>query len=296
MDGNNERHDTSWFRATILLQSNGSLIVDYQKSIKMSHKELMLRSFENCSLRLFDKSDSLQGLEISNTEFMMAYSGFEYIMPLCYRFILPAASMQAFLKGLDSSCPNLNQREIVRLLPTNAAVNGSPESISSSKYKADFISLSRAMDLRRTMERKAGIKQRRGAFHCLPAFFSTDLIHGSWWYVVGSALCTVIALIVLVNNLVVDFFGNDDSILPHQAYDIAWGMLLASGVFFTIGSILFVRACNFPPLPPLKYLPCLSHEDVMGTWFFILAIFPALPYCFVYLVMHLYQRNHNIIW
>lgn len=176
---------------------------------------------------------------------------------------------------------------------------------------------------------------RRHAFTWLPIYFTSDLVHGSWWYVIGSAFSILICLIVLLNDYELLSIGNDDSILPADAYRLAWGLLLASsehthtihtyictyiyiqtyilslcstyiqlshlciciytynihvcpsplGLFFTIGSIAFVRVTNEPPLQPIPSCSCLTSDELFGTWFFFMAVFPAVPYCFIYLAV-----------
>ena len=50
------------------------------------------------------------------------------------------------------------------------------------------------------------IKQSRGAFKYLPVYFTNDLVHGSWWMVVGSLLGTIIPIVPLF-DIYLHFFS-----------------------------------------------------------------------------------------
>lgn len=80
--------------------------------------------------------------------------------------------------------------------------------------------------------------------------------------------------------------GNDDSILSAYWFDVAWSLLLLAGVLFTVGSLVFVRAVHQdPPMKPL--LPGYYHvhsDELLGSWLFLLATLPLLPYVVIYLV------------
>lgn len=148
----------------------------------------------------------------------------------------------------------------------------------------DSHGLSTEIDKHHALLRKNIITSKRRAFRFLPAFSRNDLVFGSWWFVFGSLVAVMLCVVVLVNNYY-DYLGSDDSALPPLDYRIAWGMALASSVFFTVGSLAFVRACNEPPLPPLCWLACGNSDESFGLWFFIMSVFPAIPYCFVYLAV-----------
>jgi hypothetical protein len=51
----------------------------------------------------------------------------------------------------------------------------------------------------------------------------------------------------------------------------------------SVGSLVFVRACNDPPLNALFKHKLLFSDELFGMWLMALAVFPAIPYCFIYL-------------
>jgi uncharacterized membrane protein HdeD (DUF308 family) len=77
--------------------------------------------------------------------------------------------------------------------------------------------------------------------------FSNDLVHGSWWFLLGSVFITAASIVVLVNSYN-EVIGTDDSFLSRPAYRASWALMVASGVFTTLGSFGFVRAMNDPPM------------------------------------------------
>jgi len=101
--------------------------------------------------------------------------------------------------------------------------------------------IAHALDRMESKTRKDKIVNRRGAFKCLPVLFSNDLIHGSWWYAVGSVFVVIIASIMSFNSYHPGILGSDDSILSPFHYRASWGLTLLSGIFFTLGSMAFVR-------------------------------------------------------
>lgn len=127
------------------------------------------------------------------------------------------------------------------------------------------------------------ILDKRVVLKWLPIYFGSDLLHGSWWYVVSSILGVACALIVLLDSYKYVDLGNDDSVLPHNLFQLAWGLCLLSSVFFTIGSLIFIRACNDPPLPPIWKVNVFPTDELFGMWLMVIAVFPAVPYCFIYL-------------
>ena len=136
---------------------------------------------------------------------------------------------------------------------------------------------------------------RRKAFGWLPAHYSSDLVHGSWWYLWSSFLSTLLCIGVLLNSYAMHFSG-EGSTLPESAFRAAWWMMLFSSVFFTIGSFHFIRVCNDPPLPPLcrlTCLECLSSDEIFAYWMFLFGVFPSIPYCMVFLA---YSRQRIYFW
>lgn len=146
--------------------------------------------------------------------------------------------------------------------------------------------ITKAMD---RYDRDARISQtiaRRGAFRWLPVAFTNDLVHGSWWFVFGALLTTVISVIILLNSYYPhQLLGVDrDMGLPLHLYRVTWIMLSLSGALYFIGSLAFVRAVNEPPMRPL--FPNWSHaatDELLGSWLFFYGTVPSIPYSILYL-------------
>ena len=108
-------------------------------------------------------------------------------------------------------------------------------------------------------------------------------------------LSTLLCIGVLLNSYSLHFSG-DGSTLPESAFQAVWWLMLISSLFFTLGSFLFIRVCNDPPLPPLcgfKCLDCLSSDEIFAYWMFLFGIFPSIPYCMVFLI---YSRQKIYFW
>lgn len=76
--------------------------------------------------------------------------------------------------------------------------------------------------------------------------------------------------------------------LTENAYDWSWIMMMISGVFFTFGSIAFLRAVNDPPMrPAFADHPVLGYhfgtDELLGSWNFVFACVPFVPYAIIYL-------------
>lgn len=100
------------------------------------------------------------------------------------------------------------------------------------------------------MSRQEVIVQRRGALKWLPVMFSNDLVHGSWWFALGSLITMLFSIYPLVQKYTYAYSQHDDS-MPATDFDITWAMLIICGFFFTLGSVAFVRAFEEPPKEPL---------------------------------------------
>ena len=50
------------------------------------------------------------------------------------------------------------------------------------------------------------------------------------------------------------------------------------GLFFTLGSLAFVRAFEEPPLPPMFKYKHLGTDELVAAWLFLFGTIPALPY------------------
>lgn len=82
---------------------------------------------------------------------------------------------------------------------------------------------------------------RRGVFKKLPILFSSDLIHGSWWFVFGSLWVMLVSLIVLCSTYYDTILGTDDSTLTESSFRVLWILLFISGFFFTLGNCFIYR-------------------------------------------------------
>ena len=133
------------------------------------------------------------------------------------------------------------------------------------------------------LTRKEIITSRRGAFKWLPVLCSNDLVHGSWWFVWGSVGATVFAIIPLVLS---KNASETDDTLNNLDYDLTWGLLIFSGIWFTIGSLVFVRAFEEPPKRPLLYMyKNFQTDELLAAWLFLIGTVPAVPYTLVYFLV-----------
>ena len=104
------------------------------------------------------------------------------------------------------------------------------------------------------------------------------------WFVVGSVLLTITSAVILYNDFDV-VLGEDDSTLTRFHYRGTWFLMIVSGVFFTLGSLAFVRAVHeSPPMRPLFTWYHLSSDELLGSWLFLVACIPFIPYTLIYMV------------
>lgn len=135
------------------------------------------------------------------------------------------------------------------------------------------------------MSREEVLVQRRGAFRWLPVLFSNDLVHGSWWFVIGSALTMLFSIYPLVQKYSGDYSQQDDA-LPDTDYDITWAMMIICGFFFTLGSLAFVRAFEEPPKQPLFHnYKHLQSDELLGAWLYLFGTLPSIPYMLVFFIV-----------
>jgi hypothetical protein len=135
------------------------------------------------------------------------------------------------------------------------------------------------------MSKAQVIVARRGAFRWLPVLCSNDLEHGSWWFVWGSLLTALCAIYPIYTKEAQHNQHNDD-FLPATDFDLTWALVIISGVFFTFGSLAFVRAFSEPPQEPLlKDYKHFQTDELLGAWFFLLGTFPAIPYMLIFFLI-----------
>ena len=222
-----------------------------------------------------------------------------------WRCILPVDDLESFLVGIKSLALEHNidtlQPDSFRAVSVaagdsfnnkNSSSGGgggrTSSSSSSSNMQAQSVmrrAVARAMDKFDKRTKTEQILARRGALKFLPVLFENDLVHGSWWFVVGSIYVVVAASITLANGFDDKFLGDDSSEMSDYHYRATWVLVLLSGVFFTLGSLLFVRAVHEPSLAPcFPNWYHLQSDELLGSWMFCLGVVPLLPYCFIFLV------------
>ena len=146
----------------------------------------------------------------------------------------------------------------------------------------------------RRKNRRERILARRGAFKWLPVKFSNDLVHGSWWFVVGSVIATLIPAVPLV-DLFYPFWETGSGSLPLLEDAAAFGLLIVSGFFFTLGSLAFVRATEEPAVRPLfgSWTIHLATDELLAAWLFLFGTIPFVPFMAVYVY---YNPDVLVYW
>jgi len=132
----------------------------------------------------------------------------------------------------------------------------------------------------------------RQAFHFLPVLSSSDIAHGSWWFVFGSLFFSFTAAVPLIDIYYKFFSVPDNTSLDVFSASSTWVCLIVSGLFYTVGSYLFVRAFEEPPLPAVMG-GCLGNDELLAAWLFFLAALPSIPFSFFYLRS---DPNEKVYW
>ena len=146
-------------------------------------------------------------------------------------------------------------------------------------------------DLQKLDKRRERILVARGAFKWLPVLCSNDLVHGSWWFVWGSIFGTIISIFPLLSDYI-PFFRASTRTLPMLQDPSTWGLLISSGVFFTLGSLAFVRAFEDPPLQPLfKSFRHCATDELLGIY--IIYYINILIFIKLYIIMF-YKFHLNL--
>jgi len=147
----------------------------------------------------------------------------------------------------------------------------------------------------RRRTRRERISARRGAFRWLPIKFSNDLVHGSWWFVVGSIIATLIPIVPLINEYYPFWDTGGERSLPLLEDAATFGLLIASGFFFTLGSLAFVRATEEPMLKPLfSHISVhMATDELLAAWLFLFATIPFVPFMAVYVF---YNNTVLLYW
>lgn len=126
------------------------------------------------------------------------------------------------------------------------------------------------------------IERTRGVFKFLPYYFSNDLVFGSWLFVYGSAFSTIIPVFPLIDIYFPLFHEPNNSELRALSQVLTWVLLILSGAFFTVGSLVFVRAFEIPRKPPLLKIKYADTDEVVAAWLYLFGAIPSLPYVLVY--------------
>lgn len=202
-----------------------------------------------------------------------------------WRCILPETELEKFTAALHPLATHHNieslQRNLTRAISTELSLHSVQQGGVSVMRRA----VAKAMEKLDTRTKHQETLSRRGALKWMPVLFDNDLIHGSWWFAIGSIFVVIAASVVLANGFNDKFLGDDNSNLSDFHYRATWFLILISGLFFTAGSLAFVRAVHEPPLQP-AFPRCyhLQNDELIGSWFFLLGVVPLLPYCFIFLI------------
>ena len=141
-------------------------------------------------------------------------------------------------------------------------------------------------------ERKKTILERRGCFRWLPIFFHTDLVHGSWYYVLGSAVSGMIPAIPLISL----YYGLVPivNILPLTPHATAYALLVFVGVMYTVGSLGYLRAQFDPPVPPLFKWKHFQTDELFAMWMFTIGTVPTIPIMAIYVYYNQSDRTFQL--
>ncbi len=114
----------------------------------------------------------------------------------------------------------------------------------------------------------------------------------------------VVSSAVVLYNSFEEEIGTDDSFLSRYRYRSTWVLMIICGVFCTLGknmsgffllwmsefcifmtgSMAFVRAVQEdPPMKPLFSCYHFQSDELLGSWLFLFATLPIIPYCLIYL-------------
>lgn len=285
------------------------------KSLFFTSKAIDFRLFtEGCSIyRLPGVPDE----EIPDGDVILQIDGYsktptDQLLAARYRFMMSSTDFRAIYSMIFVKCPSmLELDDYIRSVISEAHYDQNSILIGGKRSRHRILTRSVDIHLRNALKKSIRARYcsldsefsrhnpvhhtRRKAFDWLPTHFSSDLIHGSWWYLWSSVLSTLLCIGVLLNSYSLHFSG-DGSTLPESAYRAAWWLMLISSVFFTLGSFLYIRVCNDPPIPPLccfRCLDCLASDEIFAYWMFLFGVFPSIPYCMVYLV---YSRERIYFW
>jgi hypothetical protein len=155
------------------------------------------------------------------------------------------------------------------------------------------ISISRVGTANTKEGRVQRILRSRGAFKFLPVLCSNDLVHGSWWMVWGSLLSAIMPIVPLIDIYCPLFHDPEGTVLAEFGKALTWILCIISGICFTVGSAVYVRAFEDPPLRPLfENFYHFQTDELLASWLFLFAMLPAVPYSLLYLIPFPYDLNY----
>jgi hypothetical protein len=155
--------------------------------------------------------------------------------------------------------------------------------IGMPKSSAMRRAVCRSIDQAQKQSLVDAIVHKRGVWKWMPVLGSNDLIHGSWWFVIGSVGVVGTAVVMVINKYSL-LLSEDDSTLSRDDYAATWILMAISGFFSTLGSLAFVRAFHEdPPMTPLFTYYHLQSDELLASWLFVFATIPFVPYCIIYL-------------
>eukprot|EP00600_Ochromonadales_sp_CCMP1393_P004390 CAMPEP_0174960330 /NCGR_PEP_ID=MMETSP0004_2-20121128/3648_1 /TAXON_ID=420556 /ORGANISM="Ochromonas sp., Strain CCMP1393" /LENGTH=568 /DNA_ID=CAMNT_0016208699 /DNA_START=212 /DNA_END=1918 /DNA_ORIENTATION=+ len=205
-----------------------------------------------------------------------------------FRCIMELDQFERFRKALVVASPrnNVNKLGPIPKLSEEQITQHAEQRKRGFTYSVMRRTIAQAMSDHDERSRREQIIAKRGALKDLPVLFANDLIHGSWWFVVGSIGFVGTAVIALANSYQSQqILGTDDSGLSEEDYRTTWCLMVISGVFCTLGSLAFVRALHEdPPMRPLfGGWYHVQNDELLGSWLFFFATLPFIPYSLIYL-------------
>jgi len=289
-DGFFHKFHSKWTKSIFQFWTDGTIRF-FRKSYFGSSFELV--EYEKLNISVC----GLQKMEIADKDIEDELRGHIGIKVRCkdlhdveasFRVIFPSPeNVSPFLDAIEA---NSKQHNVDTLRNTLASFTIPDNESSKARRKRRYpftmstmrLSVQRVLDKTEKRSTIEVIRSRRGAFAWLPVLFNNDLIHGSWWFLVGSLLMTVCAAII-VGNRYTYVIGSDDSVLTKAEYVTTWLLIAFCGIFYTLGSLGFVRAMSDPPMAPMFTWYHMSTDELFASWMFFVGSFLLLPYMFVWL-------------
>ena len=104
------------------------------------------------------------------------------------------------------------------------------------------------------------------------------------WYVIGSLFTIPMAIVPLIDVFNPVFEVPEETSLESFGQAATWIILIIIGIFYTVGSLIMVRAFEDPiPEPLLKDWKHFCTDELLAAWCFLLAAVPTVPFSFVYI-------------